>query len=517
MRPTFMGFESAKRGLAVNQKGLDIIGHNLANVYTQGYTRQRLDVYSVGSNVSAGRYSSTKTDMAGQGVGMGGVSQTRDPFLDKRFRDEYADVGYYDEVNSILSDIEAAIGDPETTTKTGLKNAMANISNAIKELASNANSKVHANVVATEFKNLTLTLHQFDAKLNNILFQQKNDLQIATTNVNEVLAKIAGINKTISDDVNSRATDNEYYGPNELMDERNVLLDELAQYGNITVKTKSDGTVSIDMNGKNILDGEKHDTLRYKENTDGTVSLLWNSDGKNLDSPTGALKGVMEMINGRGPYAQGANESNAKGVLYFKDQLNMYANTLTNAFNNVIPECDADGNPKLDASGQIIYKQLLGARVVDANGNVNVLGNTPTTAANISLSDAWSNDSAYVIFDLNDNSSEYANALSNVLSSKEHTFRVNGVTTTATFEEFVNGYVTEVGSETSFNIGRYEATAAIAQQTLDQRDSVSAVAPDEETANMMLYNKSFQAMSRLMTSLDEALDILINRTGMIGR
>lgn len=512
MRPTFMGFESAKRGLAVNQKGLDIIGHNLANVYTQGYTRQRLDVYSVGSSVSANRYATSKTDMAGQGVDMGGVSQTRDTFLDKRFRDEYADVGYYDQTTSILADIEAAIGDPELISKTGIKNSIASISNALKEFASNANSKIHANIIATEFKNMTLVLHQFDAKLNNILSQQKNDLEIATTNVNEILSKLTGINKTIADDVNSRATDSEYYGPNELYDERNVLLDELAQYGNISVKTKSDGTVSVDLNGKTILDGEKRDNLRYSENTDGTVSLTWNSDGKVFDSTTGALRATVDMINGRGPFVQTATEGVEKGIPYYKDKLNVFANTLVNVFNNVVPNVDADGEIIPNS-----FKQLLGARTVKSDGSVSVMGNIPTTASNISISDQWTADPAYIIFKDDSNGTKYANALSNALSTKKHNFSFAGTNTQGTFEEYVNGYVTDLGSENSFNLGRYEATSAIAQQTIDQRDSVSAVAPDEETANMMLYNKSFQAVSRLMTSLDEALDILINRTGMVGR
>ena len=53
--------------------------------------------------------------------------------------------------------------------------------------------------------------------------------------------------------------------------------------------------------------------------------------------------------------------------------------------------------------------------------------------------------------------------------------------------------------------------------TEDSRDEVSGVVMDEEVANMMLYQKSLQAASRLMTTLDEALDVLINRTGLVGR
>ena len=93
MRPTFLGFESARRGITASQKALDITGNNLENVNTPGYTRQRVDLVSVSPSVYSTRYANSRVPLTGQGVGISGVSQTRDAFLDKRFRDEYGDVG----------------------------------------------------------------------------------------------------------------------------------------------------------------------------------------------------------------------------------------------------------------------------------------------------------------------------------------------------------------------------------------------------------------------------------------
>ncbi len=107
--------------------------------------------------------------------------------------------------------------------------------------------------------------------------------------------------------------------------------------------------------------------------------------------------------------------------------------------------------------------------------------------------------------------------MSAALTAKKQNFVFSGSSTNMTFEEFVNDYVGVCGSERSFSGGRLDASAAIADDLLDRRDQISAVSPDEETANMMLYNKSYQAVARLMTTLDEALDVLINRTGMVGR
>lgn len=518
LRPTFMGFEAAKRGLAVNQKGLDIVGNNLANVYTEGYTRQRLDQYAIAPGAGNSRYATTRANMAGQGVDISGVSQVRDSFLDKRFRDEYGDVGYYDQTTAILSDVEAAIGDPEATTDTGVKNALVEITKALSDFVSNADSKVHANVVATTFRNLTQTLHQFDAKLNNIMIQQKNDLSTTVNNINEITSKIQALNKTILDDKNSGFVDSEYFGPNELYDERNLLLDELAQYGNISVKENSDGTVDVEMAGKSLVKGSYKDSLSYREYSDGTITINWKSDGTMYSSPNGAVQAAIDMINGKGEFADGINDSMVRGIPYYTEKLDIFANTLMNTFNNIVPEVDADGNPVLDANGGPVYKQLLGASTILSDGTKSALGTVPAKASTITLSDEWTADSAYLIYREGDNSTTYPNMLLNALKNSKHNFSsANGVMVNMTFSDYVSDYSSAIGTDVSFHTGRHEATSSIASQMMDARDEVSAVSPEEETSNMLLYNKSFQAISRLMTTLDEALDKLINSTGLVGR
>ena len=105
MRPTFMGLETAKRGIMVNQKALDIIGNNISNLETKGYTRQRLDTVSV-QVYGTDRFRYSSVPLAGQGVDARGVSQIRNPYLDKQFREQYADVGYYDQKAAIMEQVE---------------------------------------------------------------------------------------------------------------------------------------------------------------------------------------------------------------------------------------------------------------------------------------------------------------------------------------------------------------------------------------------------------------------------
>ena len=82
--------------------------------------------------------------------------------------------------------------------------------------------------------------------------------------------------------------------------------------------------------------------------------------------------------------------------------------------------------------------------------------------------------------------------------------------------DYVKGYVTTLAEDISYLQSRHTATSTILNTLQDNRDEVSGVVVDEEVASVMLYQKTLSAASRLMTAMDEALDVIINRTGRVG-
>ena len=597
MRPTFMGFETARRGLMANQKGIDVSGHNLTNINTNGYTRQRVDYVSVQTG-STGRYGVRNGSLAGQGVNVNGVSQIRDSFLDKRFREEYSDVGFYDQNVASLSDIESALD--EVTSK-GLKEGIKNMVIALNNFSKNPDQSTHANIVMTEAKNLTQVLRQFDGKLQNILEQQKFSAEIAVNDVNSLTERIANLNKGIAEDVFLSGGGNEYYGPNELLDQRNVLIDELSRYGEVSTVQETDGTVTVEMNGTKVVDGKKYETMNYVENSDNTISINWQSTGKEVKNTTGVLTSYINMINGRGSEASGANENFEKGVPYYQDKIDAFAKQIVSVFNNTIEtkatnaeyqvtptntvfptgahtitvdigginynatiNVPADGNNIKDQSKAFVAQLNTQTGITDKynitssdDGTITftakeagvdtaltgITGYNATntfkttvagmeagevtktlfepgnagevTAGNITISDQWMNDPNYIITDMNgdgESDNTYILALINTFNEDYNFGEFEG-----TFEEYVNYYNTTLGQEITFNSTRLEASASIADEMLNRRDAISGVSMDEEGANLMTYDKAYKAVSRLMTTLDEALDTLINKTGLVGR
>lgn len=509
MRPTFMGFETAKSAIFANQKSIDIMGNNLANIDTNGYTRQRVDRAAVSTSGYQNRVGSSRIGVMGQGVNTMGVSQTRDSFLDKRFRDEYTKASYHGESAGILDEIQAALGDGNNITdESGLYGAIKQIYDSLNDFIGEPTMDTQANLVMSAFKNITQVLQQLDTNLSKVAAQKAEDLSVSINRVNDISAQIAHLNQLISEDP-TVITDpaNQHYRPNELLDQRNLLLDELAAYGDLSISELADGKVNVSMGGHLIVNGSKADSLSLTTNSDQTVSIQWRSSGENISLNSGSLLANIHFLNGRGHNVQSNNEEPFQGIPYYRDQLDTFANTLANMVNNTIPILDeTTGKPMVDANGKTVYKTLLAGKTQNS-----------ITAGNITLSDEWVTGGAgYFIYDKNQNVEDYAQQIAAKLTESSNTFESYGEKYVGTFADFEVHLLGKLGSDLNFHEGRQEAFAQVANDFLDRRDSVSGVNQDEETVDMLRYQKSYEAASRVMTVLDELLDTVINRMGRAG-
>ena len=706
-----MGFDIAKRGIMTAQKGLDISGQNLVNWDSAGYTRQRLEQVAVAPNVSATRYSYNRAGLAGQGVEINGISQTRDKFLDKRFREENAETGYYDKVNNLLGDIESTIDELKVNGDSGIRYSLKEMMDSLSTFSKDAYSETYANIVMNTFKNMAQTLQQLSMKLDNVASQQKFDLSVSVQDFNQLVQKLAAVNKSIGDDVG--ASLNPHFGPNELLDERNLLLDELSKYGEIEVRTNSDSTVTVTMNGHTVVDRAKYDQLEMFPDPnselmhDSTVpvEVRWVSTNQQAEFKNGIIKGFTDFINGAGP-APGEGQTSKRGIPYYQAKLDTFAQTLADTVNGIIPDTTA---PEIQAQKQRVddlgaqesalngllstYKSLqaqydaavtagdtakqadleqqwddlvAGYKYPDAAaankgytaptltlGTTTdavfdpILGNTaagitgtlipgtqqykdmealkadfqelnkkyaaaqaagdttymnslqdkmdrlvkeyndkgyqntnidtgitglggvnladgaagvaqvetavnaeladvkalkqthvealdtmianapkkklygsidggPINAQNLTITDDWNGNPSYVISILDSKQNNALNQLINALNADKISFQSRGELVESTFSDYVTGYSTTLAEDKNYYYNRLEATTVLNNELQDRRDEVSGVVVDEEVANVMLYNKSLSAASRLMTALDEALDVLINRTGRVG-
>lgn len=494
MRSTFLGIETSKRGLAANQKGLDITGNNVVNVNTEGYTRQRVDFSSVSLDGYNYLYSDGKIGQAGQGVQMNGVSQIRDLFLDKRYRDESATTAYYDSAVTILTGIQDAF---DEISNDGLKVVFEEAITSLQNFTQSKDQTIYANIVKSSINNVNLMLQQYNKQLNDVIDQQIYDCSVLVDSTNVCLQKIADLNAVFLKENTGEISG--MYTSNELQDQRNLLLDELATYGNINVTYETDGTVSIEMNGHGVLSGTKADMLVMDTKDDKSIAITWKTTGENISLTGGSLKANLDYING--------SDSFTKGVPYYIKQLDSFASTFANIMNTSIKEKvkDADGNFIVDANGDFVtqYKQL----VEPYSGDV-------IDSSNIRIGSKWLDDPAYIMSDAIDGTLQNTDVL-NLISRLEG--NVNIGTYSGTLSDFVDTYNTDVGEDIVFNTSRFKASYAVSTDLDNRRDAISGVSLDEEGSNLIRYEKAYNAVARVMTAMDEALNVLINSTGLVGR
>lgn len=503
MRSTFMGFETATRGLMSSQKALDTVGNNVANVGVTGYTRQRVDLVSLSLNTRYSRYSSHgAASLSGQGSKITGIAQIRDPYLDKRFRTEYAEVGYFDTVSAILTDVEQSLSEIEPTTITS---ALTKLENAIAELQGESNI-VNSSSVMTAARTLTQVFSQVSTKLNNQWAQEQEQLKTSVGQVNSLLEQISHLNGIIRDEITiSYGGTYDVYGPNEMMDQRNVLIDELSKHADITVYNEPDGTVTITMGQDNhvALEGTTHDRIVMdKGKAEKSVTFTWKTTGDPTNFATGSLQAAYNMLNGRGIGASPSKgESLDNGILYYMDKIDTFAKTLANAFNSVVPIVDADGA----LTGK--YKQLFSFG-----------GDGEETAANMTVNSMWLEDASYLITDIHvtgegEADTTYASNLITLFTSRHDFGEFQG-----TFTEYVSFYTnSQLGTDIDYFNTCLQTSEEVSESVLNEISEVSGVSLDEEGIDMTQWTKAYNAMSRVLTAMDEALDKLINETGLVGR
>lgn len=515
MRPTFLAFQTASRALAASQANIDVTGNNISNVNTDGYTRQRVDLTSISSSGYTQKFTVAGVSV-GQGVDVNNISQIRDPFLDARFRSQAAEAGQYDTLLEGLSDLENIFDEAETE---GLQSEISNFINQLQTLSQTPTSKDIALVARTAAQKVTQILNVYANQTEQVRNQQIYDLSsvVVNTDFNTIVKNIADLNTQIREELTHGNT------PNELYDKRNTLIDELSGIANIKVTTVPEKisedltienlTVSIYDNTTStyigVVNNGLYNTLTASLNASNEMEIEISSSfgGYHGDITShitgGSLKGYLDLINGKGTYA-GIGENTFRGTLYYENAINTFASNFAKTLNDI---------NSLVTPNSYLFTDDTGT----AAANI--------TAANIQISNAWMNDSAYITTTTVTPPAGGADNVLRMISALKtdmNFYRDPADTTSQVmFEGTVNEYMSGLIGELSLDIELHTNFSDTANTVLNNlyasRESMSGVSLDEEGINLMAYQKSYNAAARYFNVLDEAVDKIINGMGLVGR
>lgn len=519
LRSTFLGFKTATSALTVSQNQMDIVGQNISNVNTKGYTRQRVDINSVSFRTNNLKYGLTGV-VIGQGVEATGVSQYRDSFLDLRYRTESSKVGSQEVQLSALSDLEAVF---DEITTDGLDAQFSDLLEQLHSLTSSPSDPVLEGVVRTSAEMLTQMFNNYSSQIQTIKDQQQTYLKDgAIEKVNQLLDNIAELNSQIK-------ADNISGNPAlELNDKRNMLIDELSSYLDIETEVvpldigagrKIDELVIklklSDNNMVNIVDRDKY--AEFSSDLDSTSDDVKVELTKNIDDDytntnltdlidKGQIAGYIKFINGKGDFTDKTDvDSQTKGIQYYQKMLDTVANKFATEMNELNISTNADGT---------ITGYLFAAR-----NDSGTDAYTGFTARNLKISDNWADSTnSYILNTTVITSGDKTGATDNILrmiakfqEKMDFTTDTGKALFKGSFQEFLSFTTTRLNLQVSDVETSYETYSETQFQIEYSRNSLSSVDLNEEGVNLLTYSKSYNAAARLMTTIDEMLDTLINQ------
>lgn len=515
MRPTFLGFETQKRTLQLAQKHIDITGNNVSNINTPGYTRQRVDLYALyysGNHDLRWSSDTNSLSMAGQGANAYGVSQIRDVYIDKRYRENVSVEAESDTAVNILGELEDVLDNFESD---GLQYFTQQFFNAMQDYAGEKpDSSEVATICVNTAKNLCRLLNDYSIRLGEVEETYVNELEDTIAYINKITDEMNQLNKDIVDE---KFHYPDGYDPNELIDEMNLYLDELATYGNIEVERLNSGAYTVRMGGVTIVDGENYKTNRIlmKEYDIYEQAIIHWESGDEFNVSAGSLKSYYNMINGNGVYATG-HQNNYYGIAYFKSAVDEYARTIANTFNTA-------NYGDIDASRMMFTATEDGALITA--GNIRIADSWeqhPTMIGQVRIEDPMTGMYTYGYDEVKDEINGTVNLQNTNVLYLISQFD-NGALKFGTAHDFsgsLNEYISfisnRLGQTIQYEDSRLETATLTVDTLLDARDNVSAVSMDEEGINMLNYQKWYNASSRVVTTLDDLLDKLINGTGRVG-
>lgn len=497
---SFGGLYVSVSGIYANKKALDTVSHNISNVNNPNYVRQN-------AIHAERRYSKSQNlkFQTGTGVNVQEIRQIRDEFLDIKIRREMATFGYYNTKSEILGEIEDIFREikvPDEIDSGGLQDVMDDFWNSWTELSKEPDSLtirglLHENAVA-----FTTTVNHISTQLDDLQFNLNKEMLNKTEEVNNLLKEIASLNKQIKLAEGYGAN----VSANDFRDNRNAALDKLSQLIPITHYENKYGEEVVSLHGRDLVNGDYFNPLEIRLDDKGYGQIHWSDTGDKID-----LKGLGEL----GGYIDARDQV----VEEYKDRLNVMVDQLAKAVNKEHLKGKSldwnSSNPDDPATTKIKFFEF------DTNDKDNIAANIKVNPEledfnKIAASETGAKgdgEIAKAILKLREKTlfNEYKS------DNKYENVDLEKADGTATIDDFYRDLVLSIGLERQQSRDMAENQIMLITQIDQRRQEISSVSLDEEMADMLKYQHSYIANSRVINAIDEMMDQVVNRLGLVGR
>lgn len=441
----------ARSALSAHQRAVNVAGHNIANASTEGYTRQRLRL------VPATPLRNPQ-GFLGRGVRIDGIERSRSQFLDATVRRESGALAQFSTLSQSLVEIEDVLGEPSDF---GLAASMDAFWSAWGDLASNPLNGAARAVVRSQGRQLTDQFNRMANRLDAIRGQTFESLRFDIEDVNRMAVRIADLNRQIvgSGGAGANAPD--------LLDQRDLVLDRLAELLPVQVVVNKDGSVRVFGGDALLVDGMLVRSLAVTTTSSGAVAI--GTDSSTLKAGSGRLAAHLDVLNSAISNVQGQLDALAAVVV-------SEVNTLHNG-----------------------GATLAGAPAGD------FFSATGVTAASITLATQIELSRDNIAAGTGSGPGDGSVAL-NMAALRSVTLASLG---SLTMGDFYTSVVAELGQEVREAEGFARAQDALVANAKSRRSSMSDVSIDEEMVSIIMHQQAFAAAARLISVADEMIQEIL--------
>jgi flagellar hook-associated protein 1 FlgK len=462
---------NAASSMTSYQQVIQVIEHNVANASTEGYRRQEA-VLTAGIPTSTSRTGGNYVGQMGTGVIVSYIKQYGQAFLDAQVRSQLAESSKWAKESDILTQVETTL---DETGDAGMLNMLDAFWTSWQSLSDNPTNMSLRTSLKQASQDLADAFNNRVDSLRSIRQDQDQSIIQSVDEINSIASQIAELNTEI---VKAKVAGE---APNDLIDERERQLNRLSEITGGTIKYQDSGEALVSLGGHALVVGSEAFTLTTTRNpaNDNMVEISWAEDGMDFSPTSGELAGLFEsrdviipdQLSGLSDLAEaittavndqhalGYDLNNIAGGEFF-----VYTSTTSTFF-------------RLDLSANLDdVANIAAASQMDAPGD----GNNATTMANL-----------------------------------KELLAMNSGTTT--FNDFYNNQITAFGLLVKEATTKSSDTSVVLDSLQQLQASESGVSLDEEAANLVSAQKAYQACARVLTTIDEMLNTLINSTGLVGR
>ena len=449
----FDSLTNASRSLDAHRLGIDVAGQNLANVNTEGYTRRRLTL---------GELPPTDVLSAGRGVEVIAIRSQRDQFIEARLRREETALAFDNAVVDGLSVIEAAVG----TAGTSLDQRLTEFFAAYSFLANDVTSISAREALLQQGRSLATGFNDMAERLTAVASDADRSIRDAVTEVNQLAAQVAALNGQIifnGVDVES------------MRDQRDLALSRLSQLADVSVLTRADGAVDVTFAaGRPLVVGpDAYTVSAVSTGPSGNAQIILGDFDITNEIGGGSIGGYLTVRDNLLPS--------------YRARVDALAYDVATAVNGIhTTGFDAQGNAAGDffAAPSAVAGAAAAFAIdpsVDADSRL-IAGSATGTAGDNGI----------------------AKAIANL---RDATIADGGTATpTTAWGQFVYTLGSDIAAARSSGDGREQ----VVRQMQRLRDQASGVSVDEEAANLIRFQRAYEANARYFTVISDTLETLLN-------